>query len=248
MSGTGGGGGRKGGGRSRGPTSARPGGRGLKVRVRTAKGRTTSSARWLERQLNDPYVAEARKRGYRSRAAFKLAQMDDKHRVLSRGAGVVDLGAAPGGWTQVVLERCGPEGRVVGIDLSEMDPLAGAVLLTGDFLSDETQARVRAALGGPATVVLSDMAAPATGHTKTDHLRVMGLVEEAFAFAEEVLAPGGSFVAKVLQGGTEAALLARLKRAFATVRHVKPAASRADSAEMYLVATGFRGRNGDAPS
>jgi 23S rRNA (uridine2552-2'-O)-methyltransferase len=211
--------------------------------VKTAKRRSLSSARWLERQLNDPYVAEAKKRGFRSRAAFKLLQLDDKHHFLTSGARVVDLGAAPGGWTQVAIERCGRQGRpgrVVGIDLLDMDPIAGATLITGDFLAEEALARLKEALGGPADVVLSDMAAPATGHAKTDHLRVMALVEAALEFAEEVLAPGGHFVAKVLQGGTERELLARLKQRFAKVRHVKPAASRSDSAEMYLVASGFR--------
>jgi 23S rRNA (uridine2552-2'-O)-methyltransferase len=211
--------------------------------VKTAKRRSLSSARWLERQLNDPYVAEAKKRGFRSRAAFKLLQLDDKHHFLTSGARVVDLGAAPGGWTQVAIERCGRQGRpgrVVGIDLLDMDPIAGATLITGDFLAEEAPARLKEALGGAADVVLSDMAAPATGHAKTDHLRVMALVEAALEFAEEVLAPGGHFVAKVLQGGTERELLARLKQRFAKVRHVKPAASRSDSAEMYLVASGCR--------
>jgi len=215
-------------------------GRSLKVRVKTAKRRTPSSARWLERQLNDPYVAEARKRGYRSRAAFKLAQLDDRFRFLKPGARVVDLGCAPGGWTQVVVERCGRSGRIVGIDLAEVEPVAGAELMVGDFLAEEAPDRLKTALGGPADVVLSDMAAHATGHAKTDHLKVMALVEAAHLFAREVLAPGGTFVAKVLQGGTESQLLADLKRDFAKVAHVKPPASRADSSEMYLVATGFR--------
>jgi len=220
---------------------AGPSGRGLKTRVRSAKGRSLSSARWLERQLNDPYVAEAHKRGYRSRAAFKLAQIDDKFAILRPGARVVDLGAAPGGWSQVACERCGDAARIVALDLQEMEPLPGVVVLRGDFGEPAVQARVREALGGPADVVLSDMAAPATGHAQTDHLRIMRLAEEAYAFAAEILAPGGAFVAKVLQGGSEATLLAALKRAFAKVRHVKPPASRADSAELYLVATGFRG-------
>ncbi|HMA14807.1 MAG TPA: RlmE family RNA methyltransferase [Kiloniellaceae bacterium] len=216
-------------------------GRSLKVRVKTAKRRTLSSARWLERQLNDPYVAEARKRGYRSRAAFKLAQLDDRLHFLKSGARVVDLGCAPGGWTQVVVERCGRSARIVGIDLQEVEPVPGAELMVGDFLSEEAPDRLKRALGGPADVVLSDMAAHATGHAKTDHLKVMALVEAAHLFAREVLAPGGTFVAKVLQGGTETQLLAALKRDFARVAHVKPPASRADSSEMYLVATGFRG-------
>jgi len=241
--GGGSGGGRGGGGRGGG---ARSGGgdvtgRSLKVKVKTAKRRSISSARWLERQLNDPYVAEARKRGYRSRAAFKLSQLDDRFRFLKSGARVVDLGCAPGGWAQVVVERCGRSGRIVGIDLSEVEPIPGVDLLVGDFLDEDAPERLKAALGGPADVVLSDMAAPSTGHAKTDHLRVIGLVEAAHLFACEVLAPGGAFVAKVLQGGTERNLLTALKRDFAKVSHVKPAASRADSAEMYLVATGFRG-------
>lgn len=216
-------------------------GRGRATRLKTPKGRGESSVRWLKRQLSDPYVAEAQARGYRSRAAFKLAQLDDKARFLRRGARVVDLGAAPGGWVQVALDRCGPGGRVVGVDTTEIEPVAGATLIQGDVREPETLERVRAALEGPADVVLSDMAAPATGHPPTDHLRVMALIEAALDFAESALGPGGAFVAKVLMGGTEAELLARLKRGFAKVRHVKPAASRSDSAEMYVVATGFRG-------
>jgi len=212
--------------------------------VKTAKRRSISSARWLERQLNDPYVAEARKRGYRSRAAFKLAQLDDRFHFLKNGARVVDLGCAPGGWTQVVVERCGRSAKVVGIDLIEVEPISGAELMVGDFLDEDAPDRLKTALGGPADVVLTDMAAHATGHSKTDHLKIMALVEVAHLFAKEVLAPGGAFVAKVLQGGTEKDLLAELKRDFAKVAHVKPAASRSDSAEMYLVATGFRGRGG----
>lgn len=209
--------------------------------MKTAKRRSVSSARWLERQLNDPYVAEARKKGYRSRAAFKLAQLDDRFHFLKSGARVVDLGCAPGGWLQVVAERCGRAAKTVGIDLIEVEAIAGATLLIGDFLEDDAPQRLKEALGGPADVVLSDMAASSTGHAKTDHLKVMALVEAAQLFAGEVLAPGGCFVAKVLQGGTERELLASLKRDFAKVHHAKPAASRADSSEMYLVATGFRG-------
>lgn len=236
MSGRGAGrGGRGGGGR----TGA--GRRGPKTQVKTGKRRSASSTLWLTRQLNDRFVAEAQERGYRSRAAFKLAQIDDKFRVLTRGAHVVDLGAAPGGWTQVAVERCGPAGRVVAVDLSEIEPLSGAVLVQGDVREEDTLRQVRDALAGSADLVLSDMAAPATGHAKTDHLRVMALVETALDVAEVLLAPGGAFVAKVLIGGTESALLDRLKRAFAKVRHVKPPASRAGSAEMYLVATGYRG-------
>jgi 23S rRNA (uridine2552-2'-O)-methyltransferase len=224
--------------------------RSARVRVKTAKKRTISSARWLERQLNDPYVAEAKRRGYRSRAAFKLLQLDDRFRFLKPGARVVDLGAAPGGWTQVAVERVSPPekqmggkqtGKVVAIDILEMAPLPGATVLTGDFLAADAPARIRAALDGPADVVLSDMAAPTTGHANTDHLRIMALAETAYAFAAEVLAPGGSFVAKVFQGGAERELLAALKRDFAEVKHVKPEASRAESAEVYVVALGFRG-------
>ncbi len=216
-------------------------GRNLKVRVKTAKRRSASSARWLERQLNDPYVAEARKRGYRSRAAFKLAQLDDRFHFLKPGAKVVDLGCAPGGWVQVVAERCGRAAKIVGIDLLEVEAISGAELLVGDFLDEDAPQRLKEALGGSADIVLSDMAASSTGHAKTDHLKVMALVEAAHLFAREVLAPGGSFVAKVLQGGTERGLLALLKQDFAKVSHAKPAASRADSSEMYLVATGYRG-------
>ncbi len=216
-------------------------GRGLKVRVKTAKRRSNSSARWLQRQLNDPYVAEAKKRGYRSRAAFKLLQMDEKHGFLAKASRVVDLGAAPGGWTQVALERAAPDCKVVGIDLLEIEEIPGAILLQGDFLDDDAPDRLKAELDGPADIVLSDMAAATIGHAKTDHLRIMGLVETALDFAVQILAPGGSFVSKVIQGGAEQTLLNSLKQHFTKVRHVKPPASRSDSAEMYLVATGFRG-------
>jgi len=214
------------------------------VRVKTARGRTVSSQRWLQRQLNDPYVAEAKKRGYRSRAAFKLLQIDDQFRLLKPGGRVVDLGAAPGGWTQVAVERVKPGkggGVVVGIDLTPIEPIAGATVLAKDFYDDDAPAVLQELLGGPADVVLSDMAAAATGETQVDHLRIMGLAEAAHDFACQVLKPGGSFVAKVLRGGTERTLLDRLKRDFTKVRHVKPEASRADSAEMYVVGTGFRG-------
>jgi 23S rRNA (uridine2552-2'-O)-methyltransferase len=214
-----------------------------RVRVKTAKGRTVSSKRWLERQLNDPYVARAKREGFRSRAAFKLTDLDDKHRFLKPGARVLDLGAAPGGWSQVAAERVGARdkrGRVLAIDVVDMDAVPGVEFLKLDFLDAQAPERLKAALGDGADVVLSDMAANATGHRQTDHLRIMALVEAAAAFARQVLRPGGAFVAKVLQGGTEAALLAQLKRDFASVRHVKPAASRADSAELYVLATGFR--------
>jgi len=222
----------------------RPGGRPAAVRVRTARRRKPASTEWLKRQLNDPYVAEARRVGWRSRAAFKLIQLDDRFHLLRPGFRVVDLGCAPGGWTQVAVERVGAaagRGAVIGIDLSETAPLSGAVLLRGDFRTVETAAAVVAALGGMADAVLSDMAAPATGHAATDHLRIVALAEEAFAFAREVLRPGGALVAKVFQGGTEAGLLAAVKRDFAEVRHAKPPASRAESAETYVVAKGFRG-------
>ncbi len=223
----------------RAPTAARH----AAVRVRTAGRRKPSSTQWLERQLNDPYVREARRLGYRSRAAFKLLQLDDRFHFLKPGARVVDLGSAPGGWTQVAAARTKAEagrGRVVGIDLLPTDPVPGATLLERDFLDDEAPAALRQALGGPADVVLSDMAAPATGHAATDHLRVMALAEAAYAFAREVLTPGGTFVAKVFQGGAERELLAQLKRDFASLRHAKPPASRAESAEVYVVAQGFR--------
>jgi 23S rRNA (uridine2552-2'-O)-methyltransferase len=220
-----------------------PSGRQSTVRVKTARQRSLSSTLWLQRQLNDPYVAEAKRLGYRSRAAFKLLQLDDRFRFLKRGSRVVDLGCAPGGWCQVALSRVGPTGKVVGIDYLEMDPVPGAALLTLDFLDPSAPDQLKALLGGQADAVLSDMAAPTTGHAPTDHLRVMALAETAYQFAEEVLAPGGMFLAKVFQGGTEKTLLTLLKRHFATVRHAKPAASRADSAEVYVIATGFRARS-----
>lgn len=216
--------------------SARP----LAVRVRSARRRKASSTEWLARQLNDPYVAEAQRLGYRSRAAFKLIQLDERFHLLGAGRRVADLGCAPGGWTQIAAARIGRNGSVVGIDLNPADPVPGATLLTGDFREAAMAARIAEALGGPADLVLSDMAAPATGHAATDHLRIVALAEDAFAFAETILKPGGAFVAKVFQGGAEGSLLAALKRAFAEVRHAKPAASRAESAETYVVAKGFR--------
>lgn len=225
--------------------AVRGGGGRLKVQLKTAKGRSLSSQRWLERQLNDPYVAAAKREGYRSRAAYKLQEMDDKHRFLKPGHVVVDLGAAPGGWSQVAAERVKSgegRGKVVALDINPMADLAGATVLHMDFLDEKAPERLIAALGGAkADVVLSDMAAPATGHTRTDHLRIMGLVEAAADFACEILSPGGAFLAKVLRGGTERELLERLKRDFATVKHVKPPASRSDSAELYVLAMGFRG-------
>ena len=214
-------------------------------KVRKGGNKTPSQRAWLERQLNDPYVARAKRDGYRSRAAYKLIEMDDKYHLLKPGGRVVDLGAAPGGWAQVAAARVGRDkgrGRVVGIDLLPIDPLPGVDLLTLDFMAPEAPDRLRELLSGEADLVMSDMAANATGHRKTDHLRIMGLAEAAAEFAREVLAPGGAFLAKVLQGGTEGTLLADLKRDFAVVRHVKPAASRPDSAELYVLATGFRGR------
>jgi 23S rRNA (uridine2552-2'-O)-methyltransferase len=227
------------------PTGSLPTGRRATVRVKTARGRTVSSQRWLQRQLNDPYVAEAKKRGYRSRAAFKLLQIDDQFRFLKPGARVVDLGAAPGGWTQVAVERTKPgraSGVVIGLDVTPIEPVAGATVLAKDFYDEDSPDVLTELLAGPADVVLSDMAASATGDPQTDHLRIMGLAEAAHDFARQVLKPGGTFVAKVLRGGTERSLLDRLKKDFAKVRHVKPEASRADSAEMYVVGTGFRGK------
>jgi len=221
------------------------GSRGLHTRVKTAAKRTVSSTRWLQRQLNDPYVSEAKRLGYRSRAAFKLLQLDDKFQILKPGTRLVDLGAAPGGWTQVAVERIGilkhGRGKVVGIDILDWSPVAGATNLVGDFLADDAPDRLRDALGGPADVVLSDMAAPTTGHPPTDHMRIIHMCEVALDFAITVLAPGGTFIAKVFKGGTERELLDLLKRSFETVKHAKPAASRAESAETYVVATGFRG-------
>jgi 23S rRNA (uridine2552-2'-O)-methyltransferase len=213
-------------------------------RLRSARGRTLSSQRWLERQLNDPYVKRAKREGYRSRSAYKLIELDDRHHFLKPGARVVDLGAAPGGWSQVASARVRSgerNGRVIAIDILELQPIPGVEFLRLDFLDAEAPERLQAMLDGPADVVLCDMAANATGHRKTDHLKVMALVEAAADFAVEVLAPGGSFLAKVIQGGTETSLLARLKRAFASVKHVKPPASRATSAELYVLAADFRG-------
>jgi 23S rRNA (uridine2552-2'-O)-methyltransferase len=221
-------------------TTKTGGGRQLTVRVKSARRRKPSSTEWLTRQLNDPYVAEAKRQGYRSRAAFKLQQLDERFHLLKRGGRVVDLGCAPGGWSQVAVERVGSHGVVVGADLSETDSLPGAVLLHGDFRDEALIAQIREVLGGPADLVLSDMAAPATGHAATDHLRVVALAEDALALAQTLLKPGGAFVAKVLQGGAAGDLLAALKKTFAEVRHAKPAASRAESAETYVVAKGFR--------
>ncbi len=222
-----------------------PASRGLTVRVKTAKRRSVSSARWLERQLNDPYVAEARRQGWRSRAAFKLLQLDDKFHLLRAGLRVVDLGAAPGGWTQVAVQTVKPErgrGCVVGLDILEMEPVPGATTFQADFTHADAVDRLKDLLHGPADLVLSDMAAPTTGHTQTDHLRIMDLAEQAATFACEVLAPGGAFVCKLFQGGAEKTLLDLLKRNFRIVKHAKPAASRQESSETYIVATGFKGQ------
>jgi 23S rRNA (uridine2552-2'-O)-methyltransferase len=217
--------------------------RGVAVRVKTAKQRSASSAAWLARQLNDPYVAEAKRLGYRSRAAFKLTELDDRFHFLKRGARVVDLGAAPGGWTQIAAKRIGAEegrGKLVAADILAMEGVPGAMVLQLDFLDPAAPGQIIAALGGQADLVLSDMAAPTTGHAPTDHLRIVALAEAAYDFAKDVLAPGGTFVAKVFQGGAEGELLAGLKRDFASVRHAKPPASRAESAEVYVVAQGFK--------
>jgi 23S rRNA (uridine2552-2'-O)-methyltransferase len=218
------------------------GGRREAVRVKTAAKRKASSTRWLQRQLNDPYVAEAKRLGYRSRAAFKLIELNDRYRVLKPGQRVVDLGCAPGGWTQVTVERVGAKkgkGRVLGVDVVETAPIDGATILALDFLAPGAPEVVEAALGVHADIVLSDMAANASGHQQTDHARIVTLAEAAYDFAADVLAQGGSFVCKVYQGGAEGELLQRLKRDFAEIRHAKPPASRAESAEVYLVAKGY---------
>ncbi len=221
------------------PRDGNPSGRGaLKVRVKTTKGRKISSQRWLERQLNDPYVREAKAKGYRSRAAFKLVELDRKFHFLKKGSRVLDLGAAPGGWTQVAAAR---GALVVAMDILPMEPVAGVQVLQADMLDRVTPDLLKKALGGPADLVLTDMAAPTTGHRATDHIRTITLLEAALDLADEVLAPGGAFIGKVFQGGATGDLLARIKKAFREVRHVKPPASRAESVELYLVATGFRG-------
>ena len=233
-------------------TSGR-GTRDLTVRVKTAKGRKLSSTLWLERQLNDPYVKRAKAEGYRGRAAFKLLELDEKFHFLRPGARVVDLGSAPGGWAQVAVprvnalgeQRSKPQGRVLGLDLQEVDPVPGAEIHVLDFLAADADAKVKEWLGGEADVVMSDMAAASSGHKATDHLRIVTLCEAAAELAFDVLAPGGTFVAKVLQGGAEAELQKRLKQAFTKVENVKPPASRSDSSEKFVVATGFRGRPQD---
>lgn len=219
--------------------------RDLNVRLRTARSRTASSQRWLERQLNDPYVSAAKRAGYRSRAAYKIIEIDDKYHFLKPGGRVVDLGAAPGGWSQIAAERTKSidgRGQVIAIDILDMEPLAGVESTTLDFMDESAEGWLKSKLrDGVADVVLSDMAAPTVGHAKTDHLRIMMLAEAAAHFACDVLAPGGAFLCKVFQGGTERDLLDLLKQRFTTVRHVKPPASRSDSAELYVLATGFKG-------
>ena len=223
--------------------------RDLKVRVKTAKGRKIGSTLWLQRQLNDPYVARARAEGYRSRAAFKIKELDERYHLFKKGQRIVDLGAAPGGWSQIAAPIVGSTAEnplIVGIDYLEMDPIDGVILLQKDFNDEDAPQALIDALGGhKADIVMSDMAAPTTGHRATDHLRIIALVELAADFAVRVLAPGGTFIAKVFQGGTEHELLAILKRHFATTIHAKPKASRADSAETYLLARGFKGEQPD---
>ena len=237
------------GGRSRerrrrgGKRSGPPAPRNVVVKVRSARRRKPSSTEWLSRQLNDPYVAQAQRLGYRSRAAFKLIELDDRFRLLLPGRRVVDLGCAPGGWTQVAVERVGARAIVVGVDLAETAPMAGATILRADVHDVAVVAAIKAELGGSADVVLSDMAPSTTGHAATDHLRIIALAEAAFAVASEILKPGGTFVVKVFQGGAEGPLLAQLKSAFSELRHAKPPASRAQSAETYVVAKGFRSRH-----
>ena len=216
------------------------GGRGPRQRVRTARGRRVSSTRWLERQLNDPYVRRAKAEGYRSRAAYKLLELDERFELLKGVRSVVDLGIAPGGWSQVVRRRV-PKAAIVGIDFLPTDPIEGVAILQMDFMDDAAPDKLKEALGGPADLVLSDMAANTVGHPQTDHLRTMGLVEAGMQFASEVLRPGGAYVAKVLAGGADNNLVAELKRHFATVKHAKPPASRKDSSEWYVIAQGFKG-------
>jgi len=217
--------------------------RNQKVKLKKSRGRTVSSQRWLQRQLNDPYVHDAKKLGYRARSAFKLIELNEKFNLLKPEMRVIDLGAAPGGWTQVITKHVNtdlPNSQVIGIDLLAMDPISGATLCMGDFTNDEVINHLKSLLSGPVDLVLSDMAASSTGSRQVDHLRITVLVEEAFYFAREVLAEGGVFLAKVLQGGTEISLLNILKQSFKTVKHVKPNASRKDSSEMYVIAMGFR--------
>jgi len=210
------------------------------VRVKASKKRSESSRQWLQRQLNDPYVSAAKEEGYRSRAAYKLIQLDEQFKLIAPAMRVVDLGAAPGGWTQIAVRKIGKKGKLVGIDLLPVEPIEGADLIEMDFLADGAPDRLKGMLGGEADLVLSDMAPSTTGHAKTDHIRIMALAEAAAQFATEILTPGGAFVCKFFQGGAEKTLLNLLKKHFAKVRHAKPAASRAESSENYIIAQGFR--------
>jgi 23S rRNA (uridine2552-2'-O)-methyltransferase len=218
--------------------------RGVSVTLRTALGRTTQQQKWLLRQLNDPYVRAAKEQGWRSRAAFKLIELDERFKLIKRGARVVDLGAAPGGWAQVAVKL--GAARVVGIDLLPVEPVAGASIIEGDFMDDAMAEQLKVMLGGKADVVLSDMAPNTTGHNMTDHIRIMALTDLALHFAIELLVPGGAFVAKVFAGGSEKQMLDRMKRSFSQVRHAKPPASRKESSELYVVATGFKAAKQDA--
>jgi len=225
------------------PTGGTAAGRTPAKRLKTAKERTPSSQAWLERQINDPFVMEARAKGYRSRAAFKLGEIDERYRIIRRGGRIIDLGCAPGGWIQVALERGAR--AVAGVDLLPVEPIGSATILQADFTDPETGGRLIAALDGPPDLVMSDMAPNTTGHRQTDHLRIVGLIEAAMDFAGQVLPPGGAFLTKAFQGAGTGVILDRLKRDFAHVRHVKPKASRSGSSELYLLATGFRGRSGE---
>jgi 23S rRNA (uridine2552-2'-O)-methyltransferase len=222
------------------PPKKGTGARGLAVTLRTSRGRSPAQQRWLARQLNDPYVAAARQQGLRSRAAFKLIELDDRFHLIAKGCRVIDLGAAPGGWSQIAVQR--GAGRVVGVDLLPIDPVSGADLIQGDFEDPDMPEKLLALMGGPADLVLSDMAPNTTGHAGTDHIRIMGLAELALDFATRILAPGGAFVAKVFQGGTEQTMLVPMKQLFTTVKHAKPPASRKESSELYVVAQGFKAR------
>jgi 23S rRNA (uridine2552-2'-O)-methyltransferase len=232
---------RKGSGKGGGAPGGLRGARKMQVNVKTAKGRTPSSKAWLQRQLNDPYVVAAKEAGLRSRAAFKLSEMDDRYKFLKKGHRVLDLGCAPGGWCQVSRARVGPKGSVIGVDLQEVDPIPDVDLMVLDFLADDAVEKILERLGGKVNVVLSDMAASASGHKQTDHIKIMALCEAALEFSCDILVEGGSFCAKVLHGGTEGLLLKEMRKHFDVVRHVKPEASRKDSSEMYVLAMGFRG-------
>lgn len=240
MSGGKGGGGRKKNTRAGGAPGDNKGARNMHVRVKTAKGRTTSSKAWLQRQLNDPYVIAAKEQGLRSRAAFKLSEMNDRFDFIRKGDRVLDLGCAPGGWCQIAADKVGPAGHVLGVDLQEVDPIGGVDLMVLDFMADDAVEKITTALGGKVNVVLSDMAASSSGHRQTDHLKIMALCEAALDFALDVLEEGGAFCAKVLQGGTENDLLQSMRQHFKVVKHVKPEASRKDSSEMYVLALDFK--------